>query len=128
MSVVESYVQGGWHRPDGGARILHAVTGAELATISSAGVDMAAVASYARTVGGPALRDMTFHDRAAMLRSVGKHLLANTEHLYEMSTATGATRADSWIDIEGGAGVRRACAGKGRRELPTAKVWVDGDV
>ena len=128
MNVVESYVQGGWHRPDGGVPILHAVTGDELATISSSGIDMEAVASYARTVGGPALRDMTFHDRAAMLRSVGKHLLANTDHLYEMSTATGATRADSWIDIEGGAGVLMAYSGKGRRELPNAKVWVDGEV
>ena len=125
--AVESYVLGGWHRGDGGSTVHHAVTGDELVTVSSAGIDFGAVARYGRDVGGPALRDMTFHDRAAMLRAVGKHLLANTEHLYELSTATGATRADSWIDIEGGAGVLMAYSGKGRRELPNAKVWVDGE-
>ncbi len=127
MNAVESYVQGGWHRPDTGTSILHAVTGHELAMISSSGIDMAAVVAHAREVGGPALRDMTFHDRAAMLRNLGKHLLSATDHLYELSTATGATRSDSWIDIEGGAGVLMTYASKGRRELPNAKVFVDGD-
>jgi len=125
--AVESYVAGRWHAADGGATVVHAVTGVEVATVSAAGINFEEMTSYARSVGGPALREMTFHERAAMLRALGKHLLANTDHLYELSTATGATRADSWIDIEGGAGVLMSYSGQARRELPNAKVWVDGN-
>jgi oxepin-CoA hydrolase/3-oxo-5,6-dehydrosuberyl-CoA semialdehyde dehydrogenase len=70
---------------------------------------------------------MTFHERAALLKAVGLHLMARKEILYDLSTTTGATRADSWIDIEGGAGVLLAYASKGRRDLPDGNVLLEGD-
>jgi oxepin-CoA hydrolase/3-oxo-5,6-dehydrosuberyl-CoA semialdehyde dehydrogenase len=103
------------------------VTGEPVATVSSGGVDFAATARYAREVGGPTLRAMTFHERAALLKALGRYLLAGKETLYDLSTATGATRSDSWVDIEGGAGVLLGYASKGRRELPNATVLLDGD-
>ncbi len=126
MRVVESYVEGAWHSAGDGVPVAHAVSGEPVAAVSSAGIDFGAAADHARAVGGPALRAMTFHERAAMLRALGKHLLTGTEALYAESTATGATRADSAIDIEGGIGVLLSYASKGRRELPNSKVLVDG--
>jgi len=127
MRAVESYVGGRWHAHSDGVIVNNAVTGQPIATVSSVGIDFAAAADYGRRVGGAVLRELTFHDRAGILRALGKHLLADTEAFYELSTATGATRADSWIDIEGGAGVPMAYAGVGRRDMPNAKVMVDGE-
>ena len=129
MHRVESYVAGGWHRPEGVARpLLDAATGQAVAELSPLGVDAASAVAYGRDIGGPALRDLTFHQRATILRNVAKLLLADeaSEQLYELSYCTGATRSDSWIDIEGGAGVLMSYAGKARRELPNATVAVDG--
>ena len=129
MHRVESYVAGGWHRPEGVARpLLDAATGQAVAELSPLGVDAASAVAYGRDIGGPALRDLTFHQRATILRNVAKLLLAEeaSEQLYELSYCTGATRSDSWIDIEGGAGVLMSYAGKARRELPNATVAVDG--
>ena len=83
---------------------------------------------HGRAVGGSALRELTFHQRATALRNVGKMLLADEakEKLYDLSYCTGATRADSWIDIEGGAGVLLSYASKARRELPNSTLAVDG--
>ena len=128
MRAVESYTAGGWHAADTGRPVHDAVTGEAIATVSSHGVDLAAAHTHARTVGGPALRALTFHDRAAILRAVGKMLLADTDELYQLSFSTGATRKDSAIDIDGGAGALMAYSGIGRRELPNQQVWVDGDV
>jgi oxepin-CoA hydrolase/3-oxo-5,6-dehydrosuberyl-CoA semialdehyde dehydrogenase len=128
VNTLESYVVGEWYRgANGGAVVASAVTGEPVAEISSEGVDMAAVLDHARRVGGPALRAMTFHQRAAMLKALGKHLLDVKDELYELSTATGATRADSAIDIDGGIGVVLSYASRGRRELPNATYVVDGD-
>lgn len=128
MRTLESFIQGAWHAPDSeGVATSHAVTGDPVAAVSSSGIDFAATARYARDVGGPTLRSMTFHERAALLKAVGQHLLSEKEELYNLSTATGATRADSWIDIEGGAGVLLSYASKGRRELPNSTVLLDGD-
>lgn len=127
MRAVESYIEGRWHQGADGIMVNHAVTGESIATVSSAGVDFAAAVEYARTVGGPRLRELTFHDRAGILRALGKRILADTAALYDLSTATGATRSDSWIDIEGGAGVLMAYSGIGRREMPNAKVIIDGE-
>ena len=128
MHALESHVCGSWHAPTAdGAMTNHAVTGAPVATVSSEGIDFGAAAAYARDVGGPTLRSMTFHERSALLKAVGQLLLAEKESLYELSTATGATRADSWIDIEGGAGVLLGYASKGRRELPDGTVLLDGE-
>jgi oxepin-CoA hydrolase/3-oxo-5,6-dehydrosuberyl-CoA semialdehyde dehydrogenase len=128
MKTLESYVVGEWYRAsNGGTVVASAVTGEPVAEISSEGIDAAAVLDHARTVGGPALRRLTFHQRAAMLKALGKHLLEVKEELYELSTSTGATRADSAIDIDGGIGVLLSYASRGRRELPNATFVVDGE-
>ena len=131
MHRVESYMAGAWHRPavDGRA-LLDAATGQAVAELSPPAVDLAASVAYGRDVGGPALRELTFHQRATMLRNAGKVLLSEDikEQLYDLSYCTGATRADSWIDIEGGAGVLMSYASKAWRELPNSTVAVDGAI
>ncbi|MYJ28482.1 MAG: phenylacetic acid degradation bifunctional protein PaaZ, partial [Acidimicrobiaceae bacterium] len=131
MHRVESYTAGAWHRPavDGRA-LLDAATGQAVAELSPPAVDLAASVAYGRDVGGPALRELTFHQRAAMLRNVGKLLLSEDikEQLYDLSYCTGATRADSWIDIEGGAGVLMSYASIARRELPISTGAVAGAI
>ena len=129
MRRVESYAAGAWHRPaDEGALLRDAATGEAFAQVSSAGVGVEAAVEHGRAVGGPALRELTFHERAAILRDVGKLILADDSKqlLYDLSFRTGATRADSWIDIEGGAGVLLSYASKARRELPNSTVAVEG--
>ncbi len=131
MHRVESYVAGGWHRPSGDGRLLlDAATGETVAEVAPMGIDAAAALEHGRAVGGAALRELTFHQRASILRNVGKLLLSDEakEPLYDLSYCTGATRADSWIDIEGGAGVLLSYASKARRELPNSAVAVDGAV
>lgn len=131
MHRVESYVAGRWHRPSGDGRpLLDAATGATVAELAPASVDLAAAVEHGRAVGGPALRELTFHQRATILRNVGKLLLSDDakEPLYDLSYCAGATRSDSWIDIEGGAGVLLSYASKARRELPNSTVAVDGAV
>lgn len=103
-----------------------AVTGETVARTGSAGIDFAAMLTHAREVGGPALRKLTFHERAHMLKALGAAIMARKEELYELNYATGATRADGWIDIEGGAGTLFSFSSKGRRELPNGRVWADG--
>jgi oxepin-CoA hydrolase / 3-oxo-5,6-dehydrosuberyl-CoA semialdehyde dehydrogenase len=128
MRALESYVEGAWHRaPDTGTVVASAVTGEPIAQISSEGIDFGGVLAHARTVGGPALRRLTFHQRAGMLKALGQYLLEQKDELYALSTSTGATRADSWIDIEGGVGVLLSYASQGRRDLPNATLVVDGD-
>lgn len=110
------------------APVLSAVTGDTVAEISSDGIDVKAMVAHARAVGGPALRKLTFHERAAMLKALAQALMTRKEELYALSFATGATRADSWIDIEGGAGTLFTYASKGRRELPNDRILMDGDL
>ena len=131
MRRVESYVAGAWHRPSAsGVPLLDASTGEPVAELSPAGTDPAAAAEHGRAVGGPALRELTFHQRASMLRSVGKLLLTDEAkaQLYDLSHCTGATRHDSWFDIDGGAGVLLSYASRARRELPNSTVAVDGAI
>src|SRR5512141_1230432 len=125
---LQSYAEGHWHasRHDG-AVILNAITGDPVAEVSSEGLDFGAMLDYGRRVGGPALRRMTFHQRALMLKALAQSLLERKEEFYALSRATGATRTDSWIDIEGGIGTLFAYASKGRRELPNATFLLDGD-
>jgi oxepin-CoA hydrolase/3-oxo-5,6-dehydrosuberyl-CoA semialdehyde dehydrogenase len=125
--MLRSYVAGDWHTAADEGRPLHdAVTGAEIARISSTGVDFAGALEYGRRVGGPALRELTFHQRAALLKALGLHLREHREELYEVSARTGATLGDSKFDVDGGFGVLLAYASKGRRELPNDTVYVDG--
>ncbi len=126
---LESYIQGTWRVGGGeGVALRDATTGEVIAHASAEGFVAAEILDYARGVGGPALRALTFHERAAMLRSLGKRLLEQKEEFYELSYRTGATRPDSWVDIEGGIGTLLAFAGRAARELPNGRVLLDGDV
>ncbi|MFF5991996.1 phenylacetic acid degradation bifunctional protein PaaZ [Prauserella flavalba] len=128
-ALLRSYVSGGWHAPSGDGAPLHdAVTGEEVARISSEGIDMGAALEHGRRTGGPALRELTFHQRAALLKALGGHLREHRDELYALSARTGATLGDSKFDIDGGIGVLLAYASKGRRELPNDTVFVDGAV
>ncbi len=127
--MLRSYVSGGWRTGEGEGAALHdAVTGAEVARISTAGIDMAAAVDHGRRVGGPALRELTFHQRAALLKAVASHLREHRDELYELSAKTGATLGDSKFDVDGGIGVLFAYSSKGKRELPNDTVYVDGNV
>jgi oxepin-CoA hydrolase / 3-oxo-5,6-dehydrosuberyl-CoA semialdehyde dehydrogenase len=127
MALLRSYVNGHWVTPaDDGRPVLDAVTGDEVARVSSAGVSMAAALAYGRSVGGPALRELTFHQRAGLLKALGSKLREHREELYALSARTGATLADSKFDVDGGIGVLLAYASKARRELPNDTVYIDG--
>jgi oxepin-CoA hydrolase/3-oxo-5,6-dehydrosuberyl-CoA semialdehyde dehydrogenase len=127
--ALRSYVSGGWYTPTGEGRPLHdAVTGEEVARISSAGVDMGAVLDHGRRVGGPALRELTFHQRAGLLKALAGHLREHRAELYAVSARTGATPYDSKFDVDGGIGVLASYASKAKRELPNDTVYVDGAV
>ncbi|HEX6376549.1 MAG TPA: phenylacetic acid degradation bifunctional protein PaaZ, partial [Allosphingosinicella sp.] len=105
-----------------------AVTGEVVAETGSGGLDFAAMLDHARQVGGPALRRLTFHERAHRLKALASAIMARKEELYELSYETGATRTDGWIDIEGGAGTLFSFSSKGRRELPNARILIDGQL
>ena len=128
-TTLRSYVAGRWHEPtEEGAPLHDAVTGEEVARVSSAGVDMAGVLDYGRRTGGPALRELTFHQRAALLKALASQLREHREELYALSARTGATLYDSKFDIDGGIGALFSYGSKGRRELPNDTVYVDGPV
>lgn len=105
-----------------------AVTGNAVARTGSEGLDFKAMLDHAREVGGPALRELTFHERAFILKDLGKAIMDRKEELYELNFDTGATRKDGWIDIEGGAGTLFSMSSKGRRELPDDYILVDGEL
>ena len=120
---------GGWSTPAGdGAPVRDAVTGEEITRLSTAGIDMAAVLDHGRQVGGPALRALTFHQRAAQLKALASALREHRAELYELSARSGATHGDSMFDVDGGLGVLYTYASKGRRELPGDPVLLDGPV
>ncbi len=126
-ALLESYVAGRWVAPsDEGVPLADAATGEPVARISSAGIDVATMLDHARTVGGPALRKLTFHERALLLKELALKLNDAKEELHELSLHTGATRKDGFLDIEGGIGVLFSYSGKGRRELPNDTVYLDG--
>ena len=127
VPMLRSYTGGAWRTAGGEGVALHdAVTGDPIARISSAGIDMAAALDHGRRVGGPALRELTFHQRAALLKALGSHLREHREELYALSARTGATLGDAKFDVDGGIAVLNAYAGKGRRELPNDTMYVDG--
>jgi len=131
MSIqnVSSFSAGQWIAPGAGARnIASAITGDVIATAGNDALDVQAMLDYARTVGGPALRKMTLHDRARMLKALALHLREHRKAMYELSFNTGATQADHMIDIDGGIGTMLVFASKGRREMPDSTVYLDGDV
>src|SRR5215469_8048082 len=127
MALLRSYVNGHWVEPaDDGRPVLDAVTGQEVARVSSAGVDMAAALEYGRSTGGPALRELTFHQRAGLLKAIGSGLREHRDELYALSARTGATLADAKFDVDGGIGVLLGYASKARRELPNDTVVIEG--
>ncbi len=129
--ILPSYLCGEWVTGSGDELpYIDAATGTQIGVTSSVGLDLSAAVEYGRTVGTPAVSALTFHERALVLRSLGKLLLTDEVKapLYELSTKTGATTKDSWIDIDGGAGVLLTYASKARKELPNATVAVDGAV
>src|SRR5689334_17156558 len=102
MNKLGNYITGKWITGEGDGQVLHdAVTGEAIAIASTEGLDFASTLDYGRKVGNPALRRMTFHERGRMLRALAMHLAEQKEKFYRLSYKTGATKADSWIDIEG---------------------------
>jgi len=122
-------VQDRWVEGDGDGRILtSAVSGEPVASLSSDGLDFAAMLDHAKSVGGPNLRKLTFHERGDMLKALAKHLDEHKKEFYALSTQTGATRKDSWPDIDGGISTMFVFSSKGRREMPNDHVYLDGQV
>ncbi|MBJ90660.1 MAG: phenylacetic acid degradation bifunctional protein PaaZ [Woeseia sp.] len=103
-----------------------AIDGTTIATIDSTGINFQGMLNYARRVGGPNLRKYTFHERALMLKKLAQFLMKGKEEFYELSTQTGATRDDSYIDIDGGISTLFVFSSKGRREMPNDHIYVDG--
>lgn len=127
--MLQSYAEGRWTTADDdGVPLVDAATGQEVARFSTHALDYAAVAQYGRRVGGPALRELTFHQRAALLKQLGKLLMADREQFYPLSFATGATARDSAIDVDGGIGTLLSFASKASRELPNDTIHLDGAV
>lgn len=124
---LQNYAQGQWVEGSGKEKpLFDAITGEQIATASSEGLDFAAMMDYARKVGGPTLRKMTFQERGLMLKALAMHLLTLKAKYYEVSAKTGATKVDSWIDIEGGIGNLFANASL-RRQFPDEPFYVDGE-
>ncbi|KAE9628236.1 phenylacetic acid degradation bifunctional protein PaaZ [Parasedimentitalea maritima] len=131
MSIqqVSSFAAGQWITPGAGARnIASAITGDVIATAGNDALDVQSMLDHARSVAGPALRALTFHDRARMLKALAAHLNQHKQTLYEASFDTGATQNDHMIDVDGGIGTMFVFASKGRREMPDGQVYLDGDV
>lgn len=123
---LESYICGKWQAGRAeGKPVLDAYTGETVALIDSTGIDFQAAIDYGRA-HGKSLRAMTMHQRASLLKAIGLALLEVKEELYELSYRTGATRADSWGDIEGGISTFLSYASKARRELPNLPVVIEG--
>jgi oxepin-CoA hydrolase/3-oxo-5,6-dehydrosuberyl-CoA semialdehyde dehydrogenase len=131
--ILPSYVRDAWWTPGDDAvapptEVRDASTGEVVARVSTEGLDLGAALEHARTIGQKSLGELTFHQRAVLLKQMALALTERKAELYELSARTGATERDSWVDIDGGIGVLFTYSSKGRRELPNAKVLVDGPV
>ena len=124
---LENYVTGKWIAGDGeGEKLYDAVTDEPIASLSTKGLDFASILKYGRETGNPALRKLSFHDRGRMLKALATYLLIKKEKFYQLSYHTGATKADSWIDIEGGIGNLFSNASL-RRKFPDLPYCTDGE-
>ncbi|CUH65295.1 Bifunctional protein PaaZ [Thalassovita gelatinovora] len=129
MLKPQSYAAGHWIAPgDTATTVIGPVDGQPVALAGGSDLDMQAMLDHARNTGGPALRAMTFHERAKMLKALAAYLDGRKEELYAINPATGATRRDGGIDIEGGIGTMFLFASKGRREMPDGHVYIDGEI
>ncbi len=127
MQKLENYVLGNWITGDGdGQTLYNAVNGEAITSASTKGLDFAKILDFARQKGNPALRQMTFQQRGLMLKALALHLLKHLEKFYQLSYATGATKADSWVDIEGGIGNLFSYASL-RRKFPDEPYCLDGE-
>ena len=127
MVKLGNFIQGKWVEGDGDGQLLYnAVTGIPIASATSKGLDFESILHYARETGNKVLRKMTFQQRGRMLRALALHLLEHKEKFYQISYQSGATRVDSWIDIEGGIGNLFSNASL-RRKLPDETFCLDGD-
>lgn len=123
----KSYVCGEWVEGElNGTQVNNPVTGKIICTVSSAGVNFEKMTQYARTVGGLGLGEMTLHERANAIKNIAKYLLTKKDHLYQISSKTGATKLDSWVDIEGGLATMFSYSGIARREFANEKFIVEG--
>lgn len=128
LMQVRSFAAGRWVDPGADARMIEdAATGEPFARAGDGDIDIGGMLDHARQIGGPALRAMTFHDRARMLKALATHLHGRRQVLYDLSFATGATQADHLIDVDGGIGTMFVFASKGRREMPDAHIYLDGE-
>jgi oxepin-CoA hydrolase / 3-oxo-5,6-dehydrosuberyl-CoA semialdehyde dehydrogenase len=126
MIQVKNYVLGKWVAGEGiETNLYNALNGDLIGAASSAGLDFQDILSYGRNTGGSVLRKMTFQERGRMLKALALFLLEKKERYYQLSALTGATRVDSWIDIEGGIGNLFANASL-RRQFPDLPYYVDG--
>lgn len=126
MVTFQNYVLGNWINGDGvETQLFNAIDHSEIGSVSSAGIDYEKVLEYGRRVGGRALRKMTFQERGRMLKALALYLMERKARYYEVSAWTGATKVDSWIDIEGGIGNLFANASL-RRQFPDLPYYVDG--
>jgi len=127
MTTYQNYALGQWMSGDG-VEIEHfnTITGEKIGETSSQGLDYEAMRVYAVEKGGRALRKMTFQERGLMLKKLALHLISIKKKFYALSAATGATKVDSWIDIEGGIGNLFANASL-RKQFPDLPYYVDGD-
>lgn len=124
---LDNYIRGEWVKGEGeGQPLYNAVTGEQIAEASSKGLDFKAMTDYARSVGNKSLRKLTFHDRGKMLKSLALYLREHLEEFYRVSYNTGATKADSWTDIEGGIGNLFSNASL-RRKFPDETFCIDGE-
>jgi len=124
--INENYALGNWIKGDGdGTALYNAVNGEQITSASSKGLDFSSMMNYAREIGGPALRKMTFQERGLMLKKLALHLHSIKNKFYSTSSFTGATKLDSWIDIEGGIGNIFTNASL-RKEFPDLPYYIDG--
>jgi oxepin-CoA hydrolase/3-oxo-5,6-dehydrosuberyl-CoA semialdehyde dehydrogenase len=127
MLNVHSFAAGQWIAPSADARpIESALTGEVIGQAGNGTLNVQGMLGYGREIGSPALRAMTFHDRAKMLKALALHLREHREELYQLSFNTGGTQADHLVDVDGGIGTVLVYASKGRRDLPDAQIYLDG--
>lgn len=131
VQILPSFVQGGWWTPQAPEKVtdvLDASTSELVSRVCTDGLDTKAAVDYARSAGQTGLSELTFHQRALILKKLALHLGENKELLYELSDRTGATRKDHLVDVDGGIGTLFALSSMGRKELPNSNVIIDGSI
>jgi len=125
---LQSFIGGRWLGQQPAQALRSAVNGRTVAHTHAEAIDFGEAVQHARSVGLPGLLKLDFQQRAERLKALAKFLNEHKETLYAVSAHTGATRADSWIDIEGGSGTLFAYAGVGGNELPSGNLVHEGPV